>query len=377
MPGVPITAPPCVLRLPTLKSEKSTQGRSMESTNALTREPGQDFDPSLVHTLETTARTNLPTDYRDMKTSNQGPELSAALDLYSRWDLAHGSEKSELLLQCRHFAWFTRHEETGQVKVVANSCHLRWCPICSEAKRVQIKTAISSWIKTVKKPKFMTFTVKHSTEPLADQIRRLYKAYRLFRQHKFLRKKQRGGVWFFQIKRSSKSGEWHPHLHVIADMDYINKVDIQDDWFLTTGDSYVVDIRAIKDPGKVVDYVSRYAAKPCRLTDFEQTDQDTVADTLNGKRLCGRFGSGSKCKFKNERPVDFIKWRRIISWFDCVVNRYADTPLQAVIKAWVQGIPLKAETADAINAVYGQYEPLNLQPQKPREDKQMFFEGIT
>jgi hypothetical protein len=349
----------------------------MEPTTTLTREPGEDFDPSLVHTLETTARDVLPSDYRDLKTANHGPELEAALSLYSRWDNQYGTEKSELLLQCRHFAWFARHEETGLVKVVANACHLRWCPICSEVKRMQIKSAVAKWVKTIKRPKFMTFTIKHSNESLPDQIKRLYKGYRLFRQHKLLRKKQRGGVWFFQIKRSKKSGEWHPHLHVIVDMDYINKVEIQDEWLLTTGDSYVVDIRAIKDPGKVVDYVSRYAAKPCNLADYAEDDVDTIANSLNGKRLCGRFGSGHKCVFKTARPVDFAKWQRIVSWSDCIANRYFDAPLFDVIKAWAKNQPLNAETSQTVSDAYAPAKNYSMHPPEKEVEKQLYFEGIT
>jgi hypothetical protein len=240
-----------------------------------------------------------------------------------------------------------------------------------------IKSAVSKWLRTVKKPKFMTFTVKHSTEPLPDQIKRLYKAYRLFRQHKFLKKKQRGGVWFFQLKRSKKTGEWHPHLHVVADMDYINKVEIQDEWLLVTGNSFVVDIRAIKNPGKVVDYVARYCATPCHLSDFASGDQDTIADTLHGKRLCGRFGTGSMCNFKAERPDDFAKWSKLIAWSDCIANRYCDPTLNTVIRAWSTGEPLLTADATDIAAIYTPARQLEILIEKKIPDPQLYIEGFV
>jgi hypothetical protein len=278
------------------------------------------------------------------------------------------------LENCRHFAWFTRHAGTGQVKVVANACHLRWCPVCAATKRMMIKSAVSKWLKTVKRPKFMTFTIKHSTEELPDQIKRLYKAYRLFRQHKLLKKKQRGGVWFFQLKRSEKSGEWHPHLHVVVDMDYINKVEIQDEWLMVTGDSFVVDIRAIKNPGKVVDYVARYCATPCNLAVFTERDQDTINNTLHSRRLCGRFGSGNACRFKPEKPVDFAQWQRLITWSDCVLNRDYDTELRKVLKAWSEGTTLDFETAKAISDTYAPTQVIGLTIRKSIPDPQQFFE---
>lgn len=346
----------------------------MESTETLTREPGQDADPSLLDTVETTAHSRLPSDYRYTKSAKLDDEILAAEELYTAWDIANGSDKLENLLNCRHFAWFVRHNESGMVKVVANACHLRWCPICAQTRRMIIKKAVAKWLKEIKRPKFMTFTIKHSTEPLVDQIRRLYNAYRLFRQHKFLRKKQRGGVWFFQLKRSKKTGEWHPHLHVVVDMDYVNKVEIQDDWFLTTGDSFIVDIRAVKNPKKVSDYVARYCACPCNLSDYSTDDKLTIANTLNGKRLCGRFGTGASCKFKPERPIDFAKWERVVNWSDCILNRIVDNRLASVLKAWSNGTPLDSQSASEISDTYAPTKLLTLHPAPKTEEKQYYFE---
>jgi hypothetical protein len=356
------------------KSDKTQQERRMELTQTLTREPGQDAAPSLLDSIETTAYDPLPSDYRKLKTAHYEPELEAAISLYSRIDELEKTEKRIDLENCRHFAWFVRHEMTGQIKVVANACHLRWCPICAGAKRMMIKSAVSKWLRTVKRPKFMTFTLKHSTEELPDQIKRLYKAYRLFRQHKLLKKKQRGGVWFFQLKRSKKTEEWHPHLHVVVDMDYINKVEIQDEWLLVTGDSFVVDIRAIKDAGKVVDYVARYCASPCNLPDYSPDDQDSIYYALSGKRLCGRFGTGNQCHFKPKRPVDFAQWQRLITWTDCVCNRNDDTALRQVIRAWNQETTLDTETAKKISDTYAPSESLKLTILKKPPDPQLFFE---
>lgn len=275
----------------------------------------------LVHSVETTVSEHLPLDYGDYRRLSVSDEYIQAFNLYIRWDSSHNTHHAENLLECRHYAWFTRHKTTGVIKVVANSCRLRWCPVCAEANRMRYKSAVSAWVKTLKKPKFFTVTIKHANTPLASQIDRLYKAFRLFRKHKVLRDKCRGGVWFFQVKRSSKTGEWHPHLHIVLDSDYINKVQLQDDWFITTGDSFVVDIRAIKDPGKVADYVSRYCARPCNLTDYQEDDQDEIAGVLHRKRLCGRFGTGTQCDFRPKRDIDLTQWERVGTWIDIVSNR--------------------------------------------------------
>ena len=249
--------------------------------------------------------------------------------------------------------------------------------MCADNKRWRIKSAVSDWIKTIKRPKFMTFTVRHSTASLEDQINKLYDAYRRFRQHKFLKKKQRGGVWFFQLKRSKKTNDWHPHLHVVVDMDYINKVEIQDEWLLVTGDSFVVDIRAIKDEKKVADYVSRYASKPCNLSDFTPDDQDCIESTLHKRRLVGKFGTGNTCDFKTCKPVDWAKWSRVCSWTDCVLNRHDNSLLNQVIKAWSTKTPLSAETADSVMMDYAPQTYITLHSEKVEAEKQLFFDEFS
>jgi hypothetical protein len=327
-----------------------------------------------LDTIETTARNQLPSDYQSLKFEKHRKEYAAAIDLYASIDSRTGSAKTEDLLACRHYAWIVRHTDTGLLRVVANSCKLRFCPVCAEAKRVTIKIAVANWMKTIKRPKFMTFTIKHSSEPLREQITRLYKAYRLFRQHKFLRKKQRGGIWFFQLKRSEKTQQWHPHLHVIVDMDYVNKIDIQTEWELLTGDSFIVDIRAVKDAQKVANYVSRYCSKPCDLSDFTPTDRNEVFNSLNGKRLCGRFGSGSACVFKQQRQPDFAKWEKICSWTDCVLNRPFETSLQAVIRCWCTGEPLDTATSQEVSKTYCPSSLIHKKIEELNTAKQLTFE---
>jgi hypothetical protein len=305
---------------------------------------------SSLDTLETTVSDNLPANYDDYRRLPVREEYLDVFNLYIRWDGLHNTHHAEQLLECRHYAWFVRNKISGDVKVVANACRLRWCPVCSEAKRMRIKTAVSAWVKTIKRPKFFTVTLKHSDTPLAAQIDRLYKAFRLFRKHKTLTDKCRGGIWFFQIKRSKKTGQWHPHLHIILDADYINQVTLQDDWLITTGDSYVVDIRAIKDPGKVTDYVSRYCAKPCNLSDYKTDDQDEIANILHGKRLCGRFGTGAQCDFKPRRVTDAIEWERVGTWIDIVSNRERLPEYRKLLKAWSTGEPFTAEAYEALKA---------------------------
>ena len=58
-------------------------------------------------------------------------------------------------------------------------------------------------------------------------------------------------MWSYEIKRGQGSGQWHPHLHMIAlaevepDAEMLSR-----EWHEITGDSFIVDVRPIsqEDP---------------------------------------------------------------------------------------------------------------------------------
>jgi hypothetical protein len=292
---------------------------------------------SSLDSLETSIDSVLPACYNDLRFEKHREELSAAIEMYATLDATTSGHRTFDLTECHHYAWFTRHKITGQVKVQANSCRLRWCPVCAEAKQLRIRDAVSKWLKGFTKPRFITLTCSHSSDTLDVQIDNLYRSFRLLRTHKQISKKLRGGVWFFQLKRGKKDHCWHPHLHVLVDSDYINQKELSLEWLRTTGNSYIVDIRAVKDPGKVADYVSRYCAKPCRLSDFETSDRLEIATVLHGKRLCGTFGSGHQCSFKPVKPEDFAMWQRLGQWSYIVTDRFYKPVSREIIRCWSTG----------------------------------------
>jgi hypothetical protein len=97
-------------------------------------------------------------------------------------------------------------------------------------------------------------------------------------------------VWFFQVKWISESESWHPHLHCVLDAEYLPHKTLKAIWLEITGDSSIVDIKAVRDPQKVAEYVARYAARPCKLKDLEPEQRIEVVQALHGRRLCGKWG---------------------------------------------------------------------------------------
>lgn len=154
---------------------------------------------------------------------------------------------------------------------------------------------------------FITFTLCGKGESLTELVDRLYKHFRALRLHPTWEDKVRGGAAFLEIKYNDKARRWHPHLHIIADADYIDQGTLSDVWRGITKDSFIVDIRRVRAAEQTARYVTKYASKPLNSS-FGNTpvllDEAIVA--LKGRRLCLCFGTwyGTSLTEAEEAPLE-------------------------------------------------------------------------
>lgn len=289
--------------------------------------------PSLDN-IETSAFDRLPSEYRQYRTKSLLPELHQTEAIYLSMDSASGTHKVDQLTSCRSFAWFARDLKTGQTRVFSNACKLRWCPICSQARSMFIKTEVSAWTRNIRNAKFLTLTMQHTNASLAHQIKWLYRHFRLFRQRKAISPYISGGIWFFQLKKSASDGCWHPHLHCILDSEYIPQKLLSEQWELQTMTSNIVDIKAVTDSDKIADYVARYCARPARLTDYTVSEGVEIVTVFHGKRLCGTWGTGRACKLSGHQTTDRSNWVRIGAWKHIIKQLKTSPRARAIVKSW-------------------------------------------
>lgn len=292
---------------------------------------------ALVHNIETTAFEKFPANYQEYRKRNCSPEFERTKSIYQLVDSAEGSSRAEKLLSCRHIAWFARAISDGTVKVISSSCRQRWCPICSQAKSFQIREQVKNWLASVSAPKLCTFTMKHTTAPLAHQITWLYKHFRLFRQRKKIKPYIQGGIWFFQLKKSSTDNLWHPHLHCLLDSKFIPHSVLSSEWFKQTLTSDVVDIRVIRDPDDVADYVARYCARPAKLTDFTVKEGVEIVTVFHGRRLCGSWGTGKNAELSKKFVAEKSDYEKIGNWSLVVKRARFSIVARAILKAFKTG----------------------------------------
>lgn len=296
--------------------------------------------PSQVHNKETSVLQCEFDSYGSYRRVDHIEEYDAAWTAYDFMDDPDHRSKADLLSGCRMNAWFSRHDETGEIRIASNACHLRWCPVCAESRRNYIGFSVSEWLKDQKYPKLMTLTLKHRDVPLYHQVTDLYRYFVQLRKLKDFLAIVTGGVWFFQIKQSEKSREWHPHIHCVVTGKYMPRAHLRHLWLSVTGDSMITDIRSVKDPKGCALEVARYAAKPGPLKDLTLNDAVNLISVMHGRRICGTWGTGRSVSLKPPKCEDKDKWSSVGSWGMVMRNRKTDVTCHQIYNAWSNKEPL-------------------------------------
>lgn len=296
---------------------------------------------SLVHNKVTSGRLCLPATFQDHLAQRNLDAFEKSVDFYRAVDLEHTKNYHLKVMNCRTQAWFSRNRETGQVRVMSQACHLRWCFLCSQARRTYISHAVAAWIKAGQYRKFLTLTLKHSDDDLGSQIDRIYSCFQKLKKSKLFRTKVTAGVWFFQVKRSKTSQEWHPHIHCIISGKWLPKGQLSKTWLKITKDSKVADLRMVRDPDKAANEVARYATAPANLETTHAVDYVTIYDALSKRRIAGTWGLKGKVSLTQPAADDRGEWDRVGSWGLVKSQQGDDGAADAIIKAWSTDTPLE------------------------------------
>ena len=290
-----------------------------------------------VHTEETTGQISDRLSYGEELRLKYPNEWPATRDAYSLLDLNDGGTRLDHLEDCRCNAWFAIQITTGQVRVLSSACHLRWCPLCAEARAGFLAGSVRAWYKSARSPKLLTLTLRHTDTPLPHQIDLLYNSFRKLRRSKYIRDRVRGGIWFFQIKWSKKTDAWHPHIHALIDSYFIPQQQIRQRWAKYTHDSDVVDIRACWSPESAANHVGRYATRPGTLSSVPTSQRLELIESLNGRRIVGAWGSAKSVPLAPPKSQDHDDWRYLGSWEEVHQQASTNRNAQLMLFAWKTG----------------------------------------
>lgn len=133
--------------------------------------------------------------------------------------------------------------------------------------------------------RFITLTLESTPGDLQAQIRHMYRSYRRLRQTKYWKENVAAAAATTEITYNTKTGLWHPHMHIIAQGGFLRQSTLSDYWKRSSGGSYIVHIRRIHDVNNEAKYVAKYAGKPANLETLppEQIREYSIA--LHGVRM--------------------------------------------------------------------------------------------
>lgn len=176
-------------------------------------------------------------------------------------------------------------------RLAGSACHDRFCVPCARDRSRCISGNILEKMKG-EPARFITLTLKHCDDSLADQLARLYRSFQKLRQRTAWKRHVAGGCAFIEVKWIHNTKSWHPHLHCVVQGRFFPQELLRSEWNAVTVDSFVTDIRTATDEGKIANYVAKYASKPVNDTFINEPRLlDEVITALRGRRLCHTFGT--------------------------------------------------------------------------------------
>lgn len=204
---------------------------------------------------------------------------------------------------CGKRAWVQYSPSRQSWRLSHESCGLRVCPLCALRAHARTRTRIDQLLSHAdrRRLKMITLTLRSSNAPLRQQIDRLLKSFRRLRQRRIWRAVE-WGLAVMEITRNTDTGQWHPHLHLLCVSDYIPQGELSWHWKRCTGDSPIVDIRAVKDVPGAIHEIAKYASKPCAFANYSDNPSAGAEyfRAISNKRTLIEFGAWPKSRL--EKP---------------------------------------------------------------------------
>ncbi len=277
--------------LPPASSSSSSASSSLDTTETTVSDPvaaflarGPDAPISNEITLNTTSECSR------FRHGGWWKIRTKIFDALKRTKVADSRLRS--FASCGVGSWIEQSDlDATRFRMHCNHCHDRLCTPCANQRSWRLTQALMAMIKD-RETTFITLTLCGKGEPLKDLVDRLYKHFRALRLHPLWEENIAGGAAFLEVKWSDRAQRWHPHLHIICEAKWIEQGELSAVWRGITKDSYIVDIRKVREKEQTAHYVTKYASKPLNMS-FANTPEllDEAILALKGRRLCLCFGT--------------------------------------------------------------------------------------
>jgi hypothetical protein len=237
--------------------------------------------------------------------------------------------------ECGSGAWLLVKEGSpSEWRLAANHCKDRFCKVCQATRTRALAANVAEFIKP-SEHRFITLTVKSNDNTLTEQIDHLLDSFKRLRRSKEWKFRVKGGVAFMEITFNQRSKQWHPHLHCVVDCSFWLQRDLSLAWHVASKDSFIVDVRQIRNRQYVARYIVKYATKPipaALLYDPSRLTEMMLA--LTGRRLIQTFGDWRAISLTRTSTSE--GWICLMSLDDCFWKaEHGDPFCEAVVRELV------------------------------------------
>jgi len=247
--------------------------------------------PTYVQPLETTVDPSASTDLHQPPWQERSRPTRDQIiySLESSSEPHHRKRASKLTWCCRFPS--LRVRPSGDAYFSAGRCRDRLCPTCGASRSREVAERVNHLINKAPQLRFLTLTLRSTTNPLSEQLDLLTSSFRRLRQTATWRAYCNASIATIQITLNPRTNQWHPHLHVLIEGIYMPRDEIVVAWKKATGGSTVVDIRPVHDRATTSTYIARYVSNPNELADWPPPAIREYSDAIHGRRTVITTGS--------------------------------------------------------------------------------------
>lgn len=282
---------------------------------------------SSLDPLETTERKQWLSPYRQK-----------ILDSFNRQKISLG--RAERFEHCAQDAIILRNKKDPHLyRIAPNLCRDRLCPRCARIRAQNIAANLAA-SHPPDHLRFVTLTLRHNHEPLEHRIAQLRRNFKALRQRPAWQSHVIGGIAFLEVSYDLQAKTWHPHFHLLVEGTYWEQRNLADNWLVVTGDSKIVDIRALRDPSTAIAYVTQYAAATPPTVAMEHPDAlDELIQATKHGRFVQSFGTWTKKKLLSTATEGL--WTKVAWEAEVAVSQtlpdYLVRALVPLLAAWHRG----------------------------------------
>lgn len=196
----------------------------------------------------------------------------------------------------------------GNRKSVEMQCRRRWCPACAWVVQRERLEKYQAAANQMQWPLFITLTMPN--RPDAECIREIRGHWSKLRRRKLIVDRIKGGLNTIEI--TNKGNGWHPHLHVLADCQWLAlhtpppqfrdsaavkrqkydhaRLELSALWCQIIKSPVGVVSALRKPPGECIAYALKYAVKGSDLIESPDPIADLIR-VLSRSRMLSTFGA--------------------------------------------------------------------------------------